>query len=512
MCLKTQFSTDPLAQSCDTAKTNPGTGIDTITSEDDSTDTEVHSTTDHLVRQRNSAKPAEYNSDDSTVTELSDDSSIETDQSDEPESGEAGRILEAAREILSKPDNNMAWEPKRLSPELYPSMPTSARRAIAEQNKNLPSYLDQPNLCPEYLDDQIRRLERELSVATSPFVSALVAKRIEEKKWCRNNREALALLDSRMDDHRWIVSIRYEPGKGHFALFYLHNDTLRETDITPDFARELLMPQALKSGRYNCKNWVKIRFYDLRRNVMNTEFKYVQKVDYGRYDFWDSNGVPVRVPWQIAQKIARAETLEKAAANRTEMPTGSVIRWKSSKDSELAKSPDAGPVVHFRNSGGLCAESALCSGMHSFGLVDPSNALFGLYQNKRSLPGSKKSQFRELEKCIRRVLSGSCKAVALCKRGRYDPLDSRNRRQAPVLAELRAKRINDGGRWEDIGINHCVCFLGDWVFDGNMRRALRISRDSLDRICASIQDGAMYNRIAWHKELQLTPRPIKEED
>ena len=180
---------------------------------------------------------------------------------------------------------------------------------------------------------------------------------------------------------------------------------------------------------------------------MNTEFKYVQQVDYGKYDFWDSNGVPVRVTWQIAQKIARAETLEKAAANRTEMPTGSATRWKSSKDSELAKSPDAGPVVHFRNSGGLCAESALCSGMHSFGLVDPSNALFGLYQNKRSLPGSKKSQFRELEKCIRRVLSGSCKAVALCKSGRYDPLDSRNRRHAPVLAEDQ-RQWPVGGHWD----------------------------------------------------------------
>ena len=72
------------------------------------------------------------------------------------------------------------------------------------------------------------------------------------------------------------------------------------------------------------------------------------------------------------------------------------------------------------------------------------------------------------------------------------------------------QRINDSGRWEDIGINHCVCFLGDWVFNGNMGRALRFSRDSLDRICDSIQDGAMYNRIAWHKELQLIPRPIKE--
>ena len=134
-------------------------------------------------------------------------------------SGEVGRILEAATKILLRPDNSMAWEPKRLSPELYPSMPASACRAIAKQNKILPTYLDEPNLCPEYLHDQIRRLERELRTQTIPFVSALVAKRIEEKQWCRNNREALALLDSRMDHHRLIASIRYEPGKGHFALF-----------------------------------------------------------------------------------------------------------------------------------------------------------------------------------------------------------------------------------------------------------------------------------------------------
>ena len=102
---------------------------------------------------------------------------------------------------------------------LEPTMPASACRAIAKQNKILPTYLDEPNLCPEYLHDQIRRLERELRTQTIPFVSALVAKRIEEKQWCRNNREALALLDSRMDHHRLIASIRYEPGKGHFALF-----------------------------------------------------------------------------------------------------------------------------------------------------------------------------------------------------------------------------------------------------------------------------------------------------
>ena len=55
---------------------------------------------------------------------------------------------------------------------------------------------------------------------------------------------------------------------------------------------------------------------------MNTEFKYVQQVDYGKYDFWDSNGVPVRVSWQIAHKMARAETLEKVGFEVTKLIDG----------------------------------------------------------------------------------------------------------------------------------------------------------------------------------------------
>ena len=58
-----------------------------------------------------------------------------------------------------------------------------------------------------------------------------------------------------------------------------------------------------------------------------------------------------------------------------------------------------------------------------------------------------------------------------------------------------------GDKKEMVCINHSVCFVGDYVFDANLDRALEITRDSLDFICDNIVDGAIYDGIFWSREL-----------
>jgi hypothetical protein len=72
----------------------------------------------------------------------------------------------------------------------------------------------------------------------------------------------------------------------------------------------------------------------------------------------------------------------------------------------------------------------------------------------------------------------------------------------PIVASLKAACI-EGGRKRTVPINHCVCFLGEFVFDSNCATALKINKENLDRICSDIVEGSFYDGIYWSRELIL---------
>jgi hypothetical protein len=88
------------------------------------------------------------------------------------------------------------------------------------------------------------------------------------------------------------------------------------------------------------------------------------------------------------------------------------------------------------------------------------------------------------------------------RKGRYSPDDPLDRRPNPVVASLKAV-LMENGRIQQTQIKHCVCFVGDYVFDSNQETALPINSLSLDLICNAVVPGATYAGIFWSRELLL---------
>ena len=89
------------------------------------------------------------------------------------------------------------------------------------------------------------------------------------------------------------------------------------------------------------------------------------------------------------------------------------------------------------------------------------------------------------------------------RNGRFDPLKTQHQNPSlPVVAVLKA-RLN--GRV--VAVNHSVSFLKGLVFDCNQKTALPVSRDSLDKICGDILEGATYAGIYWDRALYLENPP-----
>jgi hypothetical protein len=91
--------------------------------------------------------------------------------------------------------------------------------------------------------------------------------------------------------------------------------------------------------------------------------------------------------------------------------------------------------------------------------------------------------------------------IPLRKR-RYQPEELSNRTHNPVVSSLKAVSMVEGVV-RPVQINHCVCFVGDFIFDSNRETALPNNPISLDLICNDIVPGATYGGIFWSRELLL---------
>jgi hypothetical protein len=91
---------------------------------------------------------------------------------------------------------------------------------------------------------------------------------------------------------------------------------------------------------------------------------------------------------------------------------------------------------------------------------------------------------------------------------RFDPLNESHIIPAgnPVVCKLKAAKVTTDERKLTVYVNHCVCFVGEYMFDSNLPRALPINRMYLDAVVASISPGAFYDGIYWARELAVVPR------
>ena len=431
-------------------------------------------------------------------------------------------LLHQIRREFDKPDNGMCFRPKRFG-----TLPRMTRQQIElsrKADKEALEYIHKDgNLQEDYLQHEIYWNSEYLREAKTEFQQKKYQERVDNKLWTRKTIEPLGFFMHRTECcPRLIHSIYYTRGKGHEITFWAFGE-LWQTAVTQRFIEEtLLMPEAAKGDYYKQERWIKIRHYDLRETFDTTNFKYVRAVKgSSKYVLIDNDGVQVTVSWHFASMKADRDTLKKARyemlGENVFIKVGRSARPKIKKESTgdlMERLSRIYPPVAFRNKDNNCCESALCSGLVFKGLVEPARRIMDDYASKRTAIGSKIQQKRHVKEICREHLMASTvfSKSELVATTEYDPLNFKHRTDTLMLAELRAGGLNRHDRLADVNLNHCVCFVGNYVFDSNRGHALPITRGNLDIICGDIVDGARYWGLKWCYSLVLEPIKIKQEE
>jgi hypothetical protein len=156
------------------------------------------------------------------------------------------------------------------------------------------------------------------------------------------------------------------------------------------------------------------------------------------------------------------------------------------------------PKIQHRNEAEQCTLKCMASALHYLGHHKLARIISLGYK-----VGYESCDFKKAMAFIDEMTRKHCGKQMWLKGGlskrRYCPLDLSHRRPHPILASLKAVDQMK----KPTGINHCVCFVGDYIFDSNMETALPISQKTLDFICDSIVTGATYAGIFKSRELLI---------
>ena len=139
---------------------------------------------------------------------------------------------------------------------------------------------------------------------------------------------------------------------------------------------------------------------------------------------------------------------------------------------------------------------ALASGLYHLGLENEASAIVIQCQEMHMEP-HRRNAFKFYQSKILGVLKKKHGKVKVA-RPYYVPSDLSQRSPNPVVVSLKVKQGKQLAR-----INHCVCFVGDYIFDANRDNALPIDVSSLNLICSDILPGATYDGIYWARQLVL---------
>jgi hypothetical protein len=163
---------------------------------------------------------------------------------------------------------------------------------------------------------------------------------------------------------------------------------------------------------------------------------------------------------------------------------------------KIPEGSSGAPKIKYRNQGDQCLLKCLASALHH--LRHPAKALI-ISQGYTACDGRK--EFNQTMNFIRETMTTEHGKIPL-RRKIYKPEDPLSRTPNPVVASLKAVLIVDG-RVQQTQIKHCVCFVGDYIFDSNRETALPLNPLSLDQICHDVVPGATYAGIYWSRELLL---------
>jgi hypothetical protein len=299
------------------------------------------------------------------------------------------------------------------------------------------------------------------------------------------------------NDTRCIHSIRRLSGTGECqARMWNSAGVLEEVELSEQYVKFLLSSSAFKKERFRSDTFVSLQDYDRQQTVDGATFQSVTKSSAFEFTMKDSDGKAVNVPrrWVVnnVDRQSWREAEKKGCGYRVKIPEGA-----APPPGQLRMIPVAGqlPMMEYTNKSNQCLILSCTSALHYLGHTVEAWTIVNELNNSRD----RQHHNFEFDR-LRPLITDRFERMKI-RRWKYEPSDRSHRSPNPIVASLCAKRMENGKTRREL-INHCVCFVGDYIFDSNRTTALPNTALSLDLIC-NFRDGLSYGGILWSRELVL---------
>ena len=389
----------------------------------------------------------------------------------------------------------------------------------------------------DFLHSQINMLEIELNHCNTKSSR----QKLEDKKWVRENRLAIALEEYLVDQPELVYAVcREKRGKKvkWIAKVWVGKHTLALVETSCSHIKSLLTDLVYKKllTAKNKLGFVVLKKYDRADDLNKTHFRRVRMVNASTFEVMDVNGMTVFVSAAWARDNIENDALNEAINHPQKwsgpMGVGSGGAAMSTKHHNIEHaliecgtnmgtnmctklpsnpkvatgSPVTMPLVMFRNTvGNQCLGLAMACGLAYLGYTAEAERVAGGYKLGKIRHNScQSSDFRNwvlvvMNKSNIKVRWRNAKYLYHGNQRRRkfgNGLNIEARLPHPIVATIGATQ--DG---KPVNVNHCVCFVNGYVFDPNMEHAMLITKENMDTICSNIIHGARYEGIKWSRML-----------
>lgn len=368
-----------------------------------------------------------------------------------------------------------------------------------------------PAEAPDCLDEHFPRLEDAVQdfLKDNPQVSPLKTENhlIVARTECMMRASDLSIHALKRTMSDWVARV------------WTSKYRLEEIVLRDEFVRRLLRPAVLKAARFRGGYFCRLRKYDRMWELDETNFHCIRMMGPRDFELLDDQGMKVTVSdkWaedNILQRyLSFLRDIYRRRSSRPDSPHLKFHPFLFGSRAQESIMEGLGPAVMYRNNDRmpLCLNKSFASGMHYIGFHEEARKIArGMSVSTSGCPVAK---FRVEVKTAMEEMGHRKFFFKTAFRGRnkyYDPLhDCHDGRVTPIAACLKAE-VFENGKWKPVNLNHCVCFVGEYVFDSNQERALVINVESLNAICSSIIHGSKYTGLRWSRELVLK-QPFKND-
>ena len=318
--------------------------------------------------------------------------------------------------------------------------------------------------------------------------------------WWRQNFNKVIKAETMLQAHQMAVRSLKKNRSGWVGQVWISPTHTFELELEDDCVGRMLSHNCKRDRGFfdqlrTSSSFTLLRKYDRQQTIDETHFRTVacEHVDDGEdrvlFTVCDIAGqhVIVSAEW-VTEHLPLASVMEAySTRSRVRIALGSSVR------PTLHLPPIRHPNKPGRHE---CMVASFASGLHYLGFQEASvDIAEGFRQGRLRNDSTQLAGFINLVlQTMRWHHSG--RIFSMRKPDPlYCPLVEAHRTSNPIWASIKAERATRGNKREAVNVCHCVCFVGDLVFDSNMETALPISRESLDAICSKIEPGSSFAGI-----------------